>query len=140
MFHIVWTKHLGKSFMVFLFISFSINQVERHNSYKPISCHYLSPFLLKISENEWFSDVFRGFRKRPVAWNGLTQQKNWARRIVLYDTKWTLNCCVRNDIQVALTSDAPIHKIINSMVNTAYVSFRYFIKVALSCLRKFLPN
>ena len=140
MFHIVWTKHLGKSFMVFLFISFSINQVERHNSYKPIWCHYLFPFLLKISENEWFSDVFRGFRKRPVAWNGLTQQKNWARRIVLYDTKWTLNCCVRNDIQVALTSDAPIHKIINSMVNTAYVSFRYFIKVALSCLRKFLPN
>ena len=140
MFHIVWTKHLGKSFMVFLFISFSINQVERHNSYKPISCHYLSPFLLKISENEWFSDVFRGFRKRPVAWNGLTQQKNWARRIVLYGTEWTLNCCVRNDIQVALTSDAPIHKIINSMVNTAYVSFRYFIKVGLSCLRKFLPN
>ena len=27
---------------------------------------------LKISENFWFSDVFRGYRKRPVAWNRLT--------------------------------------------------------------------
>ena len=28
---------------------------------------------LKTSENLWFSDIFRGYRKRPVAWNGLTQ-------------------------------------------------------------------
>ena len=27
---------------------------------------------LKISENLWFSDVFRRYRKRSVAWNGLT--------------------------------------------------------------------
>ena len=26
---------------------------------------------LKISENQRFSDVFTGYRKRPVAWNGL---------------------------------------------------------------------
>ena len=26
----------------------------------------------KTSENQSFSDVFRGYRKRPVAWNGLT--------------------------------------------------------------------
>ena len=26
---------------------------------------------LKTSENQRFSDVFRGYRKRPVAWNGL---------------------------------------------------------------------
>ena len=26
---------------------------------------------LKTSENLWLSDVFRGYRKRPVAWNGL---------------------------------------------------------------------
>ena len=26
---------------------------------------------LKTSVNLWFSDVFRGYRKRPVAWNGL---------------------------------------------------------------------
>ena len=27
---------------------------------------------LKTSENHRFSDVFRGYRKRPVAWKGLT--------------------------------------------------------------------
>ena len=27
----------------------------------------------KKSENQRFSDVFRGYRKRPVAWNGLIQ-------------------------------------------------------------------
>ena len=26
---------------------------------------------LKTSKNLWFSDVFRGYRKRSVAWNGL---------------------------------------------------------------------
>ena len=30
---------------------------------------FLDP--LKASENIWFSDVFRGYRKRPVTWNGL---------------------------------------------------------------------
>ena len=28
---------------------------------------------LKISENRWFSDVFRGYRKRLELLNGLTQ-------------------------------------------------------------------
>ena len=27
---------------------------------------------LKTSENQRLSDVFRGYQKRPVAWNGLT--------------------------------------------------------------------
>ena len=31
-------------------------------------------YLLKKSENIWFSGVFRGYRKRPVAWNGLMYQ------------------------------------------------------------------
>ena len=29
-------------------------------------------YLLKTSENQRFCDVFRGYRKRSVAWNGLT--------------------------------------------------------------------
>ena len=29
---------------------------------------------LKSSENQTFSDDFRGYRKKPVAWNGLTNQ------------------------------------------------------------------
>ena len=28
-------------------------------------------YFLKTSKNFWFSGVFRGYRKRPVAWNGL---------------------------------------------------------------------
>ena len=31
------------------------------------TCLFLYP--LKTSENLWFSDVFRGYRKRPVTWN-----------------------------------------------------------------------
>ena len=31
----------------------------------------LFPYLLKTLENLWFSDVFRGYRKISVAWNGL---------------------------------------------------------------------
>ena len=36
--------------------------------------HSTDPFwyLLKTSENLWFSDDFRGYLKRSVAWNGLT--------------------------------------------------------------------
>ena len=41
---------------------------------------YIGPFhatdlfwyLLKTSENQRFPDVFRGYQRRPVAWNGLT--------------------------------------------------------------------
>ena len=32
----------------------------------------------KTSENLCFSDVFRGYRKRPVAWNGLSRDNNGA--------------------------------------------------------------
>ena len=34
----------------------------------------LFPYPLKTSENLWFSDVFRGYRKRLVAWNWISQQ------------------------------------------------------------------
>ena len=34
--------------------------------------HATCPFRYSLkTENLWFSDVFRGYRKRPVAWNGL---------------------------------------------------------------------
>ena len=35
--------------------------------FMPLVC-----YPLKTSENYWFSDVFRGYRKRPLAWNRLT--------------------------------------------------------------------
>ena len=33
-------------------------------------------YLLKTSENLWFSDVFRRYRKRPMAPNGLMKKRN----------------------------------------------------------------
>ena len=33
-------------------------------------------YLLKISENLWFSDIFRSYRKIPVIWNGLISKFN----------------------------------------------------------------
>ena len=41
----------------------------------------LFQYPLKTSENLWFSDVFRGDWKRPVAWNGLSRnyQGKWVK-------------------------------------------------------------
>ena len=48
----------------------------------PIQLQFINPFHatglfrypLKISQNQMFSDVFRGYRKRPVAWNELNDK------------------------------------------------------------------
>ena len=37
----------------------------------PFHATDLFRYPLKTSENLWFSDVFGGYQKRPVAWNGL---------------------------------------------------------------------
>ena len=37
--------------------------------FKPNECHPEN-VRLEILENHGFSDVFMGYRKRPVAWNG----------------------------------------------------------------------
>ena len=42
--------------------------------FNPFHATGLFLYLLKTSENLWFSDVFRGYRKRPVAWDGLMYQ------------------------------------------------------------------
>ena len=39
---------------------------------KPFHATGLFLYLLK-TENLWFSDVFRGYRKRSVTWNGLKE-------------------------------------------------------------------
>ena len=43
----------------------------------PFHATSLFQYLLKTSENHWFSDVFRGYQKRPVAWNGLISLMMW---------------------------------------------------------------
>ena len=54
--------------------------VETASNILRIMASFINPFYtadllwypLKTSENLWFSDVFRGYQKRSVAWNGLT--------------------------------------------------------------------
>ena len=41
------------------------------HSTQPISCHDLFFYPRKTLENLWFSDIFRMYRKRWVAWNRL---------------------------------------------------------------------
>ena len=43
----------------------------------PFHANDLFLYPLKTSENLWFSDVFRGYRKRPMARNGLTENMNF---------------------------------------------------------------
>ena len=43
------------------------------NTFNPFHVTGLFRYPLKISGNLWFSDVFRGYRKRPVVWNGLKE-------------------------------------------------------------------
>ena len=40
--------------------------------FNPFHATDLFLYLLKTSENQRFCDIFRGYRKRSVAWNGLT--------------------------------------------------------------------
>ena len=44
---------------------------QNNLSINPFHATGLFLFPLKTLENLWFSDVFRGYRKRTVAWNGL---------------------------------------------------------------------
>ena len=41
------------------------------NFFNPFYAIGLFLYPLKTSENLWFSDVFRGYRMRPVSWNAL---------------------------------------------------------------------
>ena len=56
--------------------------------------HATVPFvyLLKTSENLWFSVVFRRYRKRPMAWNGLKRQKppRNSAKLKSRDIKWAI--------------------------------------------------
>ena len=45
---------------------------ESSISFNPIHVTDLFLYPLTTSENIWFSDIFRGHRKRSVAWNGLS--------------------------------------------------------------------
>ena len=44
---------------------------SNHKEFKPFHATDLFWYPLKTSENLWFSDVFRGYQKRPASGNGL---------------------------------------------------------------------
>ena len=48
------------------------NFTVKHLCWSLFHCHFLPP------ERQRFSDIFRGYKKRPVAWNGL----KWSRKQV----------------------------------------------------------
>ena len=61
----------------------------KHDFY-PISCQvFLYP--LKTSDNQRFSDIFRGYKKRPVAKNGLNSCPHVFYRIYAWPCKFTKN-------------------------------------------------
>ena len=59
----------NKHFSYLILIMFSHSSIRI--SFNPFHANGLFPYPLKKSENQRFSDVFRGYRKRPMAWNGL---------------------------------------------------------------------
>ena len=59
----------NKHFSYWILIMFSHSSIRI--SFNPFHANGLFLYPLKKSENLWFSNVFRGYRKRPVAWNGL---------------------------------------------------------------------
>ena len=50
---------------------FETSFINRNSIFNPFHATDLFWYSLKTSENIWFSDVFREYQKRSVAWNGL---------------------------------------------------------------------
>ena len=59
---------------------------ESENTFNPFHATGLFLYPLKTSENPWFSDVFRRYGKRPVAWNGLHGFQ--ITKLLLTSTNW----------------------------------------------------
>ena len=68
----IWTN-------IFL-VNLSTHTNKKSNVNPPVNLFYstcLFLYPLEISENFWLSDVFRGYRKRLVVWNGLVASSIW---------------------------------------------------------------
>ena len=63
---------------------------ERGNLLNPFDATGFFRYPLKTSENIWFSDVFRGYRKRPVAWNRLRSKNKY------FTKSWLPERCLSN--------------------------------------------
>ena len=68
-------------------ISIGGRTIRQDNAISNIKCYFVFALFLNLFyatglflyplsvENLWFSDVFRGYRKKPVEWNGLMPQQ-----------------------------------------------------------------
>ena len=56
-----------------------------HEKVNPFHATDLFSYPLKTSENQRFSDVFRGYQKRSVAWNGLSNNEAELKKSVAYE-------------------------------------------------------
>ena len=59
-----------------------------HLRVNPFHTTGLFLYLLKSSENLWFSDAFRGCRKKPMAWNGLNCLLISAKNVLSVKINW----------------------------------------------------
>ena len=86
-----------------------------------VASYCFNPFLypLKTSENLWFSDVFKGYRKRLVAWNGLRLQ----RKKLIYRTWLLLNFNNSNQINFVLKENYKYYYIISLLRKKIKVSY-----------------
>ena len=72
-FVLMFYSNVGFSCIYVVIISFFFFHFSNsfHHSFNLFHATGLSRYLLKTPENLWFSDVFREYRKTPVAGNGL---------------------------------------------------------------------
>ena len=80
-----------KIFRLFWLFAWPSNFGKRFPSINPFQVNVPFLYLLKTSENQRFSDVFRGYRKGTFTWNGLQKlvimwkyMKHWFKNGVVY--------------------------------------------------------
>ena len=99
----------------------------------------LFPYPLKTSGNQRFSDVFRGYRKRPVAWNGLTFLNTDIKQNLLNSKGLSLSFSLKNWIG-PLPNDATRYSYIiivirNGRIFWEVVWIEYYFQLNLSSRR-----
>ena len=85
-----------------------------------VICLFLYP--LKTTEKKRFSNIFRGCRKRPVAWNGLIVFFDNCSSIVLWKCSKTCCCFFHFPFNLSLQSSLVI---LNSSVLSFRAKFNY---------------
>ena len=110
---------LFKNFMVFFLNAFPSDKVHLHITDEKVCCrtpeslkitHFMPQISLYTPENirkpevktQRFSYIFKGYRKRPVAWNGLNKSK--LKRSVVIRLDKNLNQLCRRNLRLINTN------------------------------------